>query len=265
MLFNHLLIATELGSMIATHTLVPISGIVFIERIRCQVQYTIVQSLILQNQLIGFCLTEALSLYLFFYKLLIVQIALVHVPHIYQTEHSQSSDQRHLLQFAHAICPDQAGTHQDNEETTPSIRSKETHAHFFQVGQQRHQLVGRNTLESIHFHGRYIRREEHLRKNGKQQCQTTCQSEADHKILLALLNNSRSIHHLLQCQHRQQRNGKFGHHQDGRNGTELIVHRHIVDKEIGETHEILTPRKKDRKNSSRQKCPFHRTFYDEKA
>ena len=241
MLLNHLLITAKFGSMITAHTLVPVSRIVFIERIRGQVQDTIIQRLILQNHLISLCLTETLRLHLFFHKLFIVQIALVHTPHIYQTEHRQGTYQNMLLQFTHAIRPYQTSTEQDYKETTPSIRSKQTHTHLLQIGQQRHQLVGRNTLQRIHLHGRYIRREEYLRKHGKQQCQTTGQSETDQEILLTFLDDSRSSNHFLQGQHCQQRNGKFRYHQNGRYRTELIVHRHIVDKEIGETHEILSP------------------------
>ena len=241
MLLNHLLIAAKFGSMITTHTLVPVSRIVFIERIRCQVQDTIIQRLILQNHLISLCLTETLRLHLFFHKLFIVQVALVHTPHIYQTEHRQGTYQNMLLQFIHAIRPYQTNTEQDYKETAPSIRSKQTHAHFLQIGQQRHQLVGRNTLQRIHLHGRYVTWEEHFRKNGKQQRQTAGQPEADQEVLLAFLYYRRCRNHFLQGQHRQQWNGKFGNHENGRYRTELIVHRHIVDKEIGEAHEILSP------------------------
>ena len=265
MFFYHFLITAELGSMIPPDTLVPISCIVFIERVRSQVQDTIIQRLVLQNHLVGLGLLKTLCLYLFVHKLVVIKVTLVHVPHIYQTKYCQGTYQNRLLQLAHAIRPHQSGTYQDDEETAPSIGSEQGHAHLFQIGKQRHQLVGRDALQSIHFHGRYIRREEQLRQYGKQKRQSTRQPEANQKILLAFLDYIRDSHHLLQCQHGQQRNSKLGYHEDGRHRTELVVHRHIVDEQVSKSHEILTPRKQDGKDSSCQKCPFHRAFHDEQA
>ena len=201
MFFYHFLITAKLGCMIPPDTLVPISCIVFIERVRSQVQDTIIQRLVLQNHLVGLGLLKTLCLYLFVHKLVVIKVTLVHVPHIYQTKYCQSSYQNMLFQFAYAIRPYQSGTYQDDEETAPSIGSEQGHAHLFQIGKQRHQLVGRDALQSIHFHGRYIRREEQLRQYGKQKRQTTRQPEANQKILLAFLDYIRDSHHLLQCQH----------------------------------------------------------------
>ena len=201
MFFYHFLITAELGGMIAPDALVPIGGIVFVECVRCQIQDTIIQCLVLQNHLVGFGLLKTLCLYLFVHKLVVIKVTLVHVPHIYQTKYCQSSYQNMLFQLAHTIRPHQPGTCQDDEETAPSIGSEQTHAHLFQIGKQRHQLVGRDALQSIHFHGRDIRREEQLRQYGKQKCQTARQPEANQKILLAFLDYIRDSHHLLQCQH----------------------------------------------------------------
>ena len=67
--------------------------------------------------------------------------------------------------------------------------------------------------------------------------------------------------HLVQRKHSQQRYGKLGYHKDARHGAELVVHREVVDKQVGEPHEIVSPREQHRKNGNSQKCPFHRSFH----
>ena len=82
---------------------------------------------------------------------------------------------------------------------------------------------------------------ENEKQNGKEQSQTARQSKANPEILLAFLQQLRTRDYLLQAQHRQQRNGEFGYHKNGRHRTELVVHRHIIDEEVGESHQVLSP------------------------
>ena len=39
----------------------------------------------------------------------------------------------------------------------------------------------------------------------------------------------------------------------------------MVDKEVGESHEVLTPREHDRKNRGSEQCPLHRTFHHQQS
>ena len=48
-------------------------------------------------------------------------------------------------------------------------------------------------------------------------------------------------HNLLQGEHRKQRNREFSYDEDAGDGTELVVHRHVIEEEVREAHEILAP------------------------
>ena len=48
-------------------------------------------------------------------------------------------------------------------------------------------------------------------------------------------------HNLFQSEHSKQRNREFRNNENARNCTELIVHGHIIEEEVRESHEILTP------------------------
>ena len=143
MFFNHFLITAQLGCMVTAHTLVPIGCIVLVEGIRSQVQHAIVQRLVGQNHLVRFGRLETLCLHLLFHKLVVIQIALVDWPHIHQAKQSQCTYQYGLFQLSGCIHPKQNRTCRYNEETAPCISSEKAHADFFQVCQQRHQLVCR--------------------------------------------------------------------------------------------------------------------------
>ena len=53
--------------------------------------------------------------------------------------------------------------------------------------------------------------------------------------------------------------------EDGSHRAELGVHRHIVDEEVGEAHEVASPRQEDRQDGGSQQRPFHGTLHDEQA
>ena len=60
-------------------------------------------------------------------------------------------------------------------------------------------------------------------------------------------------------------NGKFHHNQNRGYGTEFIVGGEIVDKNIGEPREIMTPREEDSEDRHSQESPFHRRFHQEES
>ena len=86
----HLLITAQLGSMVATDALMIIGCLVLIEGVRCQIQHTIVEVLVSQDQFVSLCfLLRSLALCLR-HEHLIVQITLIHLPQVNQTEHENS-------------------------------------------------------------------------------------------------------------------------------------------------------------------------------
>ena len=73
------------------------------------------------------------------------------------------------------------------------------------------------------------------------------------------------MYHLFQGQHGQQWDGELGNDQDGGHGAELGIHGHIVKEEVGEAHEILSPRQEDGEDCGSQQGPLHGTAHDEQA
>ena len=86
------LIATQLCSMIATNTLQVEAGLIFIKCWWCQVEYTIVKRLILQDMIYGSRLRHWLFTNGLRYKHLIVQIALIYRPHINKTDDQNNTN-----------------------------------------------------------------------------------------------------------------------------------------------------------------------------
>ena len=80
--FDHLLITTQLGSMISAHTLVPVGSIILVECISGEIQYTVVRISVLQDDFVSFRFFESINLGRTWNELIIVQIALVDSPHI---------------------------------------------------------------------------------------------------------------------------------------------------------------------------------------
>ena len=56
MTLHEFLITTQFGSMISTDALMIVAGLVLVERVRGEVQHTVVETLVTQNQLIRLCL-----------------------------------------------------------------------------------------------------------------------------------------------------------------------------------------------------------------
>ena len=56
MTLHEFLITTQFGSMISTDALMIVAGLVLVEGVRGEVQHTVVETLVTQNQLIRLCL-----------------------------------------------------------------------------------------------------------------------------------------------------------------------------------------------------------------
>ena len=121
MCINHFLVATELSWMITADALVVVRGLVLIECIRCQIQHTVVECLVTANNLVGLGhLLRCIALRLV-YEHIIVEIALVHHPHIYQTEHGDTGNHIFLAQLLHLEEHQQCRTDEDDPERTPAV------------------------------------------------------------------------------------------------------------------------------------------------
>ena len=124
-----------------------------------------------------------------------------------------------------------------------------------------HILPG-ETLQGLHLARRDITAEEHRRHQPEEQGDATRQTETDNQRHLQLLPFHFLIDHLPQCQHRQQGNGELGNDEDRCHRPELRIHRHVVEEEVRQSHEVLTPREHDRQHSGRQQRPLHWSLHD---
>ena len=78
-------------------------------------------------------------------------------------------------------------------------------------------------------------------------------------------NLFRVANHLSQGEHGQDRHGEFGNHQRRRHGAELRIHRQHIDKEVGGSHEIVSPCEEEREQGSRGKRPLERSAHQTEA
>ena len=85
------LIAAQLGSMIAADALQIERGLVLVEGIRGQIQHTIVGRLVLQDMVNGCRLGHGFLANALRYEHRVVQVTLVDLPHVNQTQHRQQS------------------------------------------------------------------------------------------------------------------------------------------------------------------------------
>ena len=110
-----------------------IRGLVFVEGIRCEIQHPIVQRLVLKDLFIGRChllrrIADALL-----HKHVIVEIALVHLPHIDQAEQGYGSDHPFGLQLPRLEEQEAEGSYQNDPERAPTIGHKDSLTHFDEV------------------------------------------------------------------------------------------------------------------------------------
>ena len=265
MCINHLLVATELGWMITADALVVVRGLVLIECIRCQIQHTVVECLVTADNLVGLGhLLRCIALRLV-YEHIIVEIALVHHPHIHQTEHGDTGNHIFLAQLLHLEEHQQYRTDEDNPERTPAVGCEDALADIRQIAHDWRDILLRQLLQRLCLLYRYEIREEYARHDGEEQTETCCQTEAGIYIFYLLCQNLRLIHNLLQRHHRQQRNGKLGYHEDRCHRSELSIHRHIIEEEIGKRHEVSTPSEQDAQDGGSKQRPLHRTLHDKQT
>ena len=144
------LIATELCSMISSYALVEIWCLILIECIACEVEYTIIKILILKNSLISlshflWSSTDSVA-----HKHIVVEIALVHLPHIHKAEHSDDSHHHRSRHLFHLIYEEGCKANKNDEYASPTIWLEDSHADIAEVGKKRIELVGWELRQSPH-------------------------------------------------------------------------------------------------------------------
>ena len=88
--FDELLVAAQLGGVVAADALVPVGGGVVVEGVHGEVHDAVVEVAVLQDGLVGGCLLEELLCGLGLGEHGVVEVALVDIPHIGGAEHEEA-------------------------------------------------------------------------------------------------------------------------------------------------------------------------------
>ena len=136
-----LVVAAQLGGVVATHRLVVEARLVLVEGVAGKIQHAEVRVVVLQDELVHRfhgvrCLLDARI-----HKHRVVQVALVHRPQVNQAEHGHQPHHRHGLQLLHLVEQQQGKADDDDDERAPAVAGEHGHAHLGQVvGHHAHAL-----------------------------------------------------------------------------------------------------------------------------
>ena len=152
--FDELLVTAQLGSVIAADTLMIVGGFVLIKSVRGEVEHTIVESFILKNLPVGGreglrgVANGRLD------KHVVVEVSLVHLPHVYQTQ--QSDGGNGVWSFQSFGCEEQQKgcSDDDDPERAPTVGGEDGLTDGAQIGKDGCELLGGELRQSTHFVGR---------------------------------------------------------------------------------------------------------------
>ena len=135
--------------MIAADALVIVRSLVLIEGIGCEIEHTIVEALVAEDELVGLChLLRCVTLELI-HKHLIIEITLVDHPHIHQAEHGDAGNHKFGTEFLHFVKQEEGTADDDNPEGTPAIGCEDALANLGQIADDRTLVFGRQLLQSL--------------------------------------------------------------------------------------------------------------------
>ena len=113
-------------------------------------------------------------------------------------------------------------------------------------------------------HGVLVARVSTTTKEGRRESEdnreTGCDDCADTETLHHAAAFPLVVHlfdEFFQSHHGQEGDGEFSHDQCRRHRSELAVHGHMVDEQIGEPHQVMSPGEKHGQDGGGEQCPFH--------
>ena len=266
--------------MISADTLVVIGSGIVIEGAHREIEHTVVCTLVgRQYHLVGLCLLKLLHACRGSREHAIIEITLIHSPHICQAQDDETDDHGHLLDTFPPIRQQHQSAHAHHNETSHGIGREHGSTHVRHIAKN----IGRELLRYVsRLHilahialvgtGKIISKEQ-IRHQPEEQGHTSRQSKAEGKIMLAgemppltlSLQTGRVFHKFLQSKHSQQGDGELGNDKYTGHGAELIIHGDIIQEEVCESHEILSPRQEDTQDGGCQQAPLHGATYYEEA
>ena len=152
--------------------------LVLVEGVGGKVEDTIVGTLVLQNLPVGGSLAYRLLTHAALHKHLVVEVALVYLPHIHEAEHDDGTDSPLRLNLLIAQQKQNGCADSHYEEGAPAVGGEDGDAHVAQIADKRIQIFCRNLTHLLHFGSRDIVREEHRGHDGEEQSHAGCGYEA---------------------------------------------------------------------------------------
>ena len=229
--------------MVTADALVEVSGLVLVESIGSEVQHTVVQTLVFQDLHVGRRrLLRHVTLALR-HEHTVVQITLVHLPQVDEAEHQQGGDHIIGAHLLHPVTEEQGETDQNHDDRTPCVGTDHGGTHRRDIGENRPCRIAVHALYAVDHLAFLIadERPRHVGEQGDQGRHAGRQGKADIGVLHLPTQQVRLVDEAFQRQGGQQRYGELGDDEDARHGTELRIHRDVIEEEVGESHEVVPP------------------------
>ena len=121
--------------MIAADRLMEIACLVLIEGVASKVEHSVAGRLVLEYCEVCLCRFDWSGAYGVAYEHAVIEVALVHLPHVEEAYEGDDASHSHGIEFLHAIDHHNSGTHQYDEERTPAVADKGRHAYLGEVGE----------------------------------------------------------------------------------------------------------------------------------
>ena len=128
-----------------------IGSLVFVERVRSEVEHTIIGRFVLHNLAVGGSLLLRSLAHATLYEHAVVEITLVDLPHIHETEHDDCTHGILGLYLLHAQQQQHSGSEHNDKECAPAVGGEYRDAYLLQIAEQRTQIFRRNLLHCLQF------------------------------------------------------------------------------------------------------------------
>ena len=154
-----------------------------------QVKYAMIGILVLQNLFVGWRGGEILCLRTGLHKHVVIEVTLVHTPHIEQAEHNQTSHHGHGLYLSPAVNQQYECSRGHNDEAAHGVRCEHGTAHLAHVGDDAaHHFLWDIACLNVLFHvmqvhGGHILSEEGVGHKPEEERQSAGQRKADGQIV----------------------------------------------------------------------------------
>ena len=219
-----------------------------------KVEHPLVLAFLLHDELVGGSGRKRLTGLTGRREMLLVQVALVHGPHVGQEKHAHQGDGHINPDLLKLEQIDGSGSCQDEKQGTQGIGTKQGTAVGLQGFGQLGLVLG--VMGGYEIAGQ-------VGEQGKEQGDSPGNTQGpfhgpEQFFLLHFPEEQ-----LVQGKQGQQGHGQGRYDQGHAHGPELIVAGHMVHEEVGQGHEVMSPRQEDAQDGGSQQPPFNPLVPDE--